>query len=296
MATRTRFKSSSPAPSSLSASTTMTLDPVAAAAATPHPQQTTSTTTATTRALPLSNFQQQFPPQAQIHHHPYPNAGHLHHHHAHPRGPPPRLDDYVAAKIAPEDPTRRFPSTPDNTPLAILNFHNAVPRNYGSHSVPSCGPVPVVLPPVGGAGGGGGANGVGSVGHVLGQPPASSYGAHLAPHEEEDVVPRSRYRKNENSYHHRYAPTEKSRSLSIQSLISSPELTPPTSYSNNDGQSGTRKRKGSDGDVGGSHGTRSGSIVSTTVTMDDPEVREVVEALGGLKGGEHAPELLFSLS
>ncbi|KAG0134451.1 hypothetical protein HOY82DRAFT_554049 [Tuber indicum] len=289
MATRTRFKSSSPAPSSLSASTTMTLDSVAAAG-TPHPQQTTSKTTTTTTALPPSNFQQQFPPQAQIHHHPYPNAGHLHHHHAHPRGPPPRLDDYVAAKIAPEDPTRRFSSTPDNTPLAILNFHNAVPRNYGSHSVPSSGPVPVVLPPVGGAGGGGGANGVGSVGHVLGQPPASSYGAHHAPHEEEDVVPQYRYRKNENSYHHRYAPTEKSRSLSIQSLISSPELTPPTSYSNNDGQSGTRKRKGSDGDVGGSHGTRSGSIVSTTVTMDDPEVREVVEALGGLKGGEHTPE------
>jgi len=153
--------------------------------------------------------------------------------------------------------------------------------------VPSCGPVPVVLPPpVGGAGGGGGVNGVGSVGHVLGQPPASSYGAHHEPREGGDAVPQFGYRKNENSYH-RYAPTEKSRSLSIQSLISSPELTPPTSYSNNDGQSGTRKRKGSDGDVGGSHGTRSGSIVSTTVTMDDPEVREVVEALGGLKGGEH---------
>ncbi|RPB03424.1 hypothetical protein L873DRAFT_1786871 [Choiromyces venosus 120613-1] len=287
MATRTRFKSSSPAPSSLSASTTMTLDSVAAAAA----QQTTSTTAIMTTSLP-PNFQQQFPPQTQVLHHPYPNAGHLHHHHPHPRGPPPRLDDYVAAKIAPEDPTRRFSSTPDSIPLAILNFHNAVPRNYGNHSVPSCGPVPVVLPPVGGAGGGGGVNGVGSVGHVLGQPPASSYGAQYEPREEEDAVPQFRYQKNENSYHHRYAPAEKSRSLSIQSLISSPELSPPTSYSNNDGQSGTRKRKGSDGDVGGSHGARSGSIVSTTVTMDDPEVREVVEALGGLKGGEYTGILL----
>ena len=92
-----------------------------------------------------------------------------------------------------------------------------------------------------------------------------------------------------SSYHH-YAPTEKPRSLPIQSLISSPELSPPTSYSNNDEQSGTLKRKGSDGDVIGSHGTRSGSIVSTAVTMDDPEVPAVVEALGGLKDGEHTPE------
>ena len=128
-------------------------------------------------------------------------------------------------------------------------------------------------------------NGVESVG----QPPASSYGVHHGPCEGGDAIPQSGYRKNQSSYH-RYAPTEKSRSLSIQSLISSPELSPPTSYSNNDGQSGTRKRKGSDGDVGGSHGTRSGSIVSTAVTIDDPEIREVVEVLGGLKDGEHTPE------
>ena len=48
--------------------------------------------------------------------------------------------------------------------------------------MPSCGPAPIVLPPpVGGAGGG--VNGVGSVGYVLGQPPASSYGAHHGPPE-----------------------------------------------------------------------------------------------------------------
>ena len=49
--------------------------------------------------------------------------------------------------------------------------------------MPSCGPAPVVLPlPVGDAGGRG-VNGVRSVGYVLGQPPASSYGAHHAPRE-----------------------------------------------------------------------------------------------------------------
>jgi hypothetical protein len=57
-------------------------------------------------------------------------------------------------------------------------------------------------------------------------------------------------------------------------LISSPDSSPP----------GTRKRKGSDDDVV-VHGTRNGNVASATVTMDDPEVRVVVEALGGLKGG-----------
>ena len=127
-------------------------------------------------------------------------------------------------------------------------------------------------------------NGVESVG----QPPASSYGVHHGPCEGGDAIPQSGYRKNQSSYH-RYAPTEKSRSLSIQSLISSPELSPP-SCSNNGKQSDTRKRKGSDGDVAGSHETHSGSIVSTAVTIDDPEIREVVEVLGGLKDGEHTPE------
>ena len=140
--------------------------------------------------------------------------------------------------------------------------------------MPSCGPAPVVLPPpVGGTGGG--VNGVGSVGHVLGQPPASSCGAHHGPREGGDAIPQFGYWKNESSYHC-YTPTEKSRSSSIQSLITSPELSPPTSYSNNDEQSSTRKRKGSDGDVGGSHGTCSGSIASTAVT---------IEWSRGLRGG-----------
>lgn len=72
---------------------------------------------------------------------------------------------------------------------------------------------------------------------------------------------------------------EKPRSLSIQSLISSPGLEPPV-YS--EGQN--RKRKGSDEDDG--RGTRNGSVVPTSVSIEDPDVREVVEALGGLKGGE----------
>lgn len=52
----------------------------------------------------------------------------------------------------------------------------------------------------------------------------------------------------------------------------------------------TRKRKGSDDDAvdrDSARGTRHGSLVPTSVSIEDPDVREVVEALGGLKGGEY---------
>ena len=170
---------------------------------------------------------------------------------SHPLGPPPRLDDYVAAaKLGPPESLGWYSSVPpvDNTnPPAILSFHNAVPReSTGS------GPLPVVLPPVSGAG------------RVLGQSPLPAYGNH------------------HQHPHSNHSSLGKPRSLSIQSLIS-PELSPPTTASySSDTHPQTRKRKGSD-DVGA---TRRSSIASAAVTMDDPEVRVVVEALGGLKGGE----------
>lgn len=80
---------------------------------------------------------------------------------------------------------------------------------------------------------------------------------------------------------------EKPRSLSIQSLISSPGL-------EESGQG--RKRKGSDGAEDGGRTTRGGSIVPTSVSIEDPDVREVVEALGGLKGGEFFLLLFWSVS
>lgn len=81
---------------------------------------------------------------------------------------------------------------------------------------------------------------------------------------------------------------EKSRNLSIQSLISSPTAEPTYNRSGGGGggteEQHTRKRKGSDDTGDSARGTRHGSLVPTTVSIEDPDVREVVEALGGLKG------------
>lgn len=154
-------------------------------------------------------------------------------------------------------PGTRKPHVPD---LPILSYHNAVPDHYRS-SAPSGQPVPVVLPPVG--------LGLGS---STGQYSSAS--------------PRT-----QQGYGDGYTPQKaqhthgegKQRSLSIQSLISSPGLDAPMTYS---GETHTRKRKGSDDADDGARGTRHDSLVPTSVSIEDPDVREVVEALGGLKGGE----------
>lgn len=156
-------------------------------------------------------------------------------------------------------PGTRKPHVPD---LPILSYHNAVPDHYRS-SAPSGQPVPVVLPPVG-------------PGH------GSSTGRYSS------ASPRA-----QQGYGDGYTPQKaqrahgegKQRSLSIQSLISSPELDAPMTMTYS-GETHTRKRKGSDDADDCARGTRHASLVPTSVSIEDPDVREVVEALGGLKGGE----------
>lgn len=155
-------------------------------------------------------------------------------------------------------PRTRKPHVPD---LPILSYHNAVPDHYRS-SAPSGQPVPVVLPPVG--------PGHGS---STGQYPSASraqqgYGDGYTP-------PKAQRAHGEG----------KQRSLSIQSLISSPGLDTPMTMTYS-GETHTRKRKGSDDADDCARGTRHASLVPTSVSIEDPDVREVVEALGGLKGGE----------
>ncbi|RPB09194.1 Opi1-domain-containing protein [Morchella conica CCBAS932] len=145
--------------------------------------------------------------------------------------------------------------------LPILSYHNAVPEPYRTQA-PVGEPVPVVLPPV-------------NVNLNVAPPPPRYVAAAAA------AAPKA---------------PEKSRSLSIQSLISAPAVEPP-SYGRSSGggvgvstgtaeEQHTRKRKGSDdaGDRDSARGTRHGSLVPTSVSIEDPDVREVVEALGGLKG------------
>lgn len=157
-------------------------------------------------------------------------------------------------------PGTRKPHVPD---LPILSYHNAVPDHYRS-SVPSGQPVSVVLPPVGPS---------------LG-PSNAKYSSPRAQQGYGDMADAP----------FAYAPQKQShegkqRSLSIQSLISSsPGPDAPMTYSGGEGQ--TRKRKGSDDADDGARETRHGSLVPASVSIEDPDVREVVEALGGLKGGE----------
>jgi hypothetical protein len=73
---------------------------------------------------------------------------------------------------------------------------------------------------------------------------------------------------------------EKPRSLSIQSLISVDRKS--TTDANARGAERGMKRKGSD-DM--DDATRSSRVSSVGLSMEDPDVRDAVEALGGLKAG-----------
>jgi hypothetical protein len=81
---------------------------------------------------------------------------------------------------------------------------------------------------------------------------------------------------------------EKSRNVSIQSLITTPGV--ENSFEPTGGERGM-KRKGGDGqdeDDQMARSSRGGSVISTTgLSMEDPDVREAVEALGGLKAGKY---------
>lgn len=157
----------------------------------------------------------------------------------------------------------RKPQVPD---LPILSYHNAVPDHCRS-SAPAGLPVPVVLPLVG--------PGLGpSTGQYSSSSPRAQQGYGDAADTSFGYTPQ----KHQNAHGE-----GKQRSLSIQSLISSPGLDQPMTYS---GETQTRKRKGSDDADDGARGTRHASLVPTSVSIEDPDVREVVEALGGLKGGE----------
>jgi len=81
---------------------------------------------------------------------------------------------------------------------------------------------------------------------------------------------------------------ETSRNLSIQSLISAPAALDHNAFENG-GERGM-KRKGSDiidrDDDAIARSSRGTSVISTTgLSMEDPDVRDAVEALGGLKAG-----------
>lgn len=212
---------------------------------------TTTTTTTTTDAISSSHFHAQYP---QFH----PNS--------HRESPiilaAPVKDLYYDPRFSSgRYHGARKPQVPD---LPILSYHNAVPDHYRS-SAPAGLPVPVVLPPVG--------PGLGlSTGQYSSPRAQQGYG---------DVADTSfGYTPQKHQHAHGEG---KQRSLSIQSLISSPGLDQPMTYS---GETQTRKRKGSDDAEDGARGTRHASLVSTSVSIEDPDVREVVEALGGLKGGE----------
>ncbi|KAI5839512.1 transcription factor Opi1-domain-containing protein [Morchella snyderi] len=194
------------------------------------------------------------------------SASHFHAQYPHFTSSTPRADTLPPPQHQYYDP--RFSSGSRHPPkkhieLPILSYHNAVTEPFRTQ-VPVGEPVPVVLPPVNAA-----------------TVPPRYVAAAAAPK----------------------AP-EKSRSLSIQSLISAPAVEPSYGRSGGGGGGGvggsaaeeqhTRKRKGSDDAGDDTRGTRHGSLVPTSVSIEDPDVREVVEALGGLKGASpplaHAPE------
>lgn len=84
--------------------------------------------------------------------------------------------------------------------------------------------------------------------------------------------------------------------MSIQSLISSPPPPPPPPATTTETGFGERgmKRKGSDiadrdddDAAAADRSSRGTSVVSATgLSMEDPDVRDAVEALGGLKAGK----------
>jgi len=72
--------------------------------------------------------------------------------------------------------------------------------------------------------------------------------------------------------------------LSIQSLISVDRKS--TTDANARGAERGMKRKGSDDMDDATRSSRGGSVVSSVgLSMEDPDVRDAVEALGGLKAG-----------
>ncbi|KAL7269619.1 transcriptional regulator opi1 [Rhizina undulata] len=268
MATRTRYKSPSPSASSPSPATssgTMTLDHPPPATL-PHPPE----------SLSASTFHQQYPSSYDHYHGNGTQAG--------------SRKDFV---------NYRMGSGRRDGELPILNYHNAVPQSAGvggvggqsRNKLPA--PVNVVLPSV---------QEVEARGHVLGSPPlghppGSSSSSSLGPTVYGYGGGNAHGNGNGNEVTFGYystqrfqqAEAEKPRSLSIQSLISSPGTTPGGCGETG---GGGRKRKGSEGryedgvmlGMESRQGTRSGSVVSNcTVNIDDPDVRDAVEALGGLK-------------
>jgi hypothetical protein len=172
-----------------------------------------------------------------------------------------------------------FPSAPRTEPaqqhqrrseLAILNYHNARPSGQSS----------ITLPP---------ASALAGDGHVLGQPPSGRT------YELPPPLPPQTQSKEEYPFgwhtevvsHERHQPAppppEKPRSLSIQSLIT----TPAVDQENGAGHERGMKRKGSEiMDDAMARSSRGTSVVSTQgLSMEDPDVRDAVEALGGLKAG-----------
>ena len=132
-------------------------------------------------------------------------------------------------------------------------------------------------------------------GHVLGQEPARGvFGFPHPPPPTVEVEARRGVPKDQYplpfGYHHARGPEPPARSsLSIQSLIS-PQPAPPAPQTVDQVERGM-KRKGSeimDRDGDDARSSRDTSVVSTStsgVSMEDPDVRDAVEALGGLKAG-----------
>jgi hypothetical protein len=171
-----------------------------------------------------------------------------------------------------------FPSAPRTEPaqqhqrrseLAILNYHNARPSGQSS----------ITLPP---------ASALAGDGHVLGQPPTGRT------YELPPPLPPQTQSKEEYPFgwhtevvsHERHQPAppppEKPRSLSIQSLIT----TPAVDQENGAGHERGMKRKGSEiMDDAMARSSRGTSVSTQGLSMEDPDVRDAVEALGGLKAG-----------
>jgi len=182
-----------------------------------------------------------------------------------------------------------FPSPPRTDPkqpqqqrrdeLAILNYHNARPSGQSS----------IILPPASALAAG--------EGRMLGEQPAggrSGFGLPppLPPQAQgkEEFLPFVWKTEVTSHERHQQPPkeAEASRNLSIQSLISAPAAADRCALENG-GERGM-KRKGSDitdrDDDTMARSSRGTSVMSAPgLSMEDPDVRDAVEALGGLKAG-----------
>lgn len=181
-----------------------------------------------------------------------------------------------------------FPSPPRTDPqlqqqqrrseLAILNYHNARPSGQSA----------IILPP---------ASALAGEGRMLGEPPAGGRRSFDLPpplppltQSKEEYLPFG-WKTEVISHERRQQPLrepETSRNLSIQSLISAPAAVDHNAFENG-GERGM-KRKGSDiidrDEDAMARSSRGTSVMSTTgLSMEDPDVRDAVEALGGLKAG-----------